>query len=470
MTTEESSLAALALMAQQARFTTPAPRRIASGASDLAAIEDPRPILPEAARGALRRLLLGGRSEVDEMTLRGVFDRLRDFGYRLHPFDLPRLGTTLKRHEDRLGPSERAYLRGIQDASAAPADGLLDQPITAETWTDYPRAARLDFLRGQRREDPEVALTLIQDCFGSEPANIRADLIEVLQIGLSEVDRPFLESLDKDRARKVKERAQDLLGCIRGSAAYQDRLALALERLSIKKGLLDRRQKLSYKPPSTGKTPAPASSFPLSHLWISDLCQGLGVSLDSLPTLLSKDDNVLVFALMGCALAEGRADMLEALGKTLAEFDIEFGLEAMAEQLWRQPRSLQAEVIRLLFALDPWKQLPSAGTWQQIYAILEAPLPEAIAARLLESKAWRRQIEELAKEDAQSYRHAVLEAVAVVLPAGLGPQFLESIQALPAGAGRAAAGYTEFLVALHAAGPTPRDPSRKEPGLEKSGV
>ncbi|MDJ0944012.1 MAG: DUF5691 domain-containing protein [Kiloniellales bacterium] len=467
---EAEPLALLALMAQYARFLPPTQRPLEHRESRQLPIDDPRPTLPEAARAALGRLLLNRQQGQDDLILRAVFDRLRDTGYRLHPFDLPRLAGTLRRHEDRLGPAERAYLRLLRTDQVGPEEPLLDRPIDAETWTDFPRAARLRFLRDLRSTAPETARGLIESCFAGEAASLRADLVETLQIGLSDADRPFLESLNKDRARTVKERAQDLLAHIRGTTAYEERLSQVLELFAVKKGLLKRRETLTVKLPVTkrGIDQGGALRASFSGIWLSDLCRGLELSFEQLLELLAKTQEPLAYALLSCALAEGDLDALSQLAAAIPDLELQLALEALDETLWRRAKAEQAEVIRLLFARARWDGLPPAGVWEAVQAALDDALPRDIADELIASPAWRQHLGHLQKQPDGGLGDPLLAAIVPLLPPALGPRLLADLDGLTLPRHDPAAAYAAFLAALDAAGPAE---SREQPlDFKKPGV
>ncbi len=464
-------LTLLALMAQYARFLPPKARPGELRATGQSPVDDPRPVLPEAARGALTRLLQVRQPSQDDPMLQAVFDRLRDHGYRLHPFDLPKLAGALRRHEDRLGPAERAYLRRLRPDRDGAEDGLLAQTIDPDTWTDFPRAARLRFLRELRATAPEEARRLVESCFAGEAASLRADLVEALQVGLSAADRPFLESLDRDRARTVKERARELLAHIRGTAAYEERLSRVLDLFAVKKGLLNRRERLTFKPPVAGRgvDPAAALRASLSGLWLSDLCRGLELSFGQLQEMLPKAEDGLAYALMSCALAEGHLDGLSRLAATIADFELQPALEALEDTLWRRPKAEQAEVVRLLIAQAPWDRLPPGDAWERIRAALDGALPQDIAEALLASPAWRRQLAELRKQPEGSLGDLQLNAILPLLPSTLGARLQKDLEDLPRH--DPAAAYAAFLAALAEAEPAAeaQRPDRDRSGHDQLG-
>src|SRR5262249_29049319 len=143
---------------------------------------------------------------------------------RPHPFDLPHLDAFAKAHGDSLGAYATAWaVRG--DKSAEGAGNYFDADAIDETnWTTARPAARVAFIAAMRSRDPDRARVLVEASFASDPAPVRARLVQALTRGLSGADVPFLESLAKDRAPTVREGAQQLLRHIPGTAFTEARL------------------------------------------------------------------------------------------------------------------------------------------------------------------------------------------------------------------------------------------------------
>lgn len=88
---------------------------------------------------------------------------------------------------------------------------VLDYAIDADNWVDYTPAPRLLALEMMRNRDPNACRELIAECIGQEPAEVRINILSVLQEKLSAEDAPFLRSLLKDRSQKLVNRAKQLL-------------------------------------------------------------------------------------------------------------------------------------------------------------------------------------------------------------------------------------------------------------------
>src|SRR5262245_38174769 len=94
----EPALTVLALAGQQQRFQRPAldekPHTPSEAARRLH--EDPRRIMPPAARRAMLRLASGADRMIVDAVLSAAVRRVARAGFRPHPFDLPRLIGSLK--------------------------------------------------------------------------------------------------------------------------------------------------------------------------------------------------------------------------------------------------------------------------------------------------------------------------------------------------------------------------------------
>ena len=225
----DAVLTVLALAGQQQRFQRSARPDGAEPISEAARRmhEDPRPILPEAARRALLRLANGVEKPLADAVLSAVARRVTASGLRLHPFDLSRLIAHIKADARCLGLAERAYLALTVSAEAVAAPTVLDNEITRENWTGFQKNHRIAFLRNERRKHAGAARTLLQDVFKSEPAHVRGDLLGALDVGLGVDDLPFLESLASDRADSVRAVAARLVAAVPGTPAFTARLSEA---------------------------------------------------------------------------------------------------------------------------------------------------------------------------------------------------------------------------------------------------
>ena len=273
----DRALALLSLLGQRVRLSPPA-RLSSPNAQGLP--DDPRPMLPPAARDALRRL----DRRLDADTRRRLAPILTAAvtraGYRFHVFDLPALEPMLQSAADHLGPVERAWLVSGRDRPAADlADSEEAAPASA--------ADRLKAFRQARRLDPAGARAELAAGIASTPAKLRAELVASLSIGLAAEDGPLLETCLGDRAQGVRDAAKSLLGRLPGSAAYEERLAQARASLVLEtKGLLRRQNRLVFKPPGKLAEDRTAAFALFDGLGLGTLLAGLGAALGDVPDLI----------------------------------------------------------------------------------------------------------------------------------------------------------------------------------------
>jgi Family of unknown function (DUF5691) len=225
----DPALALLALVAQRQRFAG-APFLTVDAVPDAARRlhEGPRPILPPQTRRALNRLLASVEKSLTASVLPIALPRISAAGCGPHPFDLPDFARHIKADAANHGLAERAYLALIaSDADEDAANGLFFGRITTDNWTTFPKAHRRSFVAGVCRENPAAGRALIESVWKSEPAPIRATLLEALAVGLGADDKPFLEKLTADRAESVKQVAVRLIAHMPAAEGFEQRLAEA---------------------------------------------------------------------------------------------------------------------------------------------------------------------------------------------------------------------------------------------------
>ena len=94
---------------------------------------------------------------------------------------------------------------------------LREEPDPAG-WRTAPRDRRLALIRSLRRRDPAQATGLLQQTWGEESTADRVAFLELLSVGLSDADEPFLEACLDDRRKEVRSRAAGLLSLLAASA------------------------------------------------------------------------------------------------------------------------------------------------------------------------------------------------------------------------------------------------------------
>jgi Family of unknown function (DUF5691) len=288
---------------------------------------DARPIIPEPARRALLRLANGVEKVSADAVLSAAVRRVVRSGFRLHPFDLPRLIGHIKGDARCLGLGERAYLSLAENSPAADSPGLLQAEITRENWTTFPKAHRVAFLRDQRRGLPAEARKLLDDVFKSEPAAMRGDLLAALEIGLGSDDLPWLESVATDRAESVRAIASGLIASVPGTPAFTARLAEAARCFArgTVSGILSRIGLAStsavFKPPSTAA--GTERSAVLAKLFdgfsVAEIAATAGLAAADVIAALPQDEEAVYAAFAKRAVRDGdNATMMQLAGARLA--------------------------------------------------------------------------------------------------------------------------------------------------------
>lgn len=303
----EGALKLLSLTAQALRFERPP---MPASFSIETAPNDTRPIVPAGLRRPIVRLLAGKTStEHPAIAIARTFDRLR---WRPHPFDLPALDTFVRVYAEQLGATALAWAN--RQKADAPDSGYFDAETLDDTnWMQSPPGRRVRYIETQREQDPDRARASLEAAWAQQPPDVRLRLLQAMQTGLSESDQPFLESLDKDRAPRVRSFALRLLSRL-GSSHENQALQDCMQRIrQTQAGLLKRRTVLALEIPATVKEEAaPAWIRALcAEVSISELAATLNLSETSLPEAAAKDRNMLLMlALM--ATADRRLDLLEA--------------------------------------------------------------------------------------------------------------------------------------------------------------
>ena len=195
------------------------------------------PSLPDAARPRFRRVLGMHRPGPEQTATLLAFLEAR--GYAAHPADwMPRGG----------GDEVRELYAPWLDWLAEEGRDKDAEELTADNWEGWPPGQRAAELRAMRRRDPAAARELVAAKAPAEKADQRLKLVEVLTVGLSEADLPFLESLSDDRSAKVKALANSLAARL-GEVEDLDELAgeLADFLKSGTAGLLSRKPAVTPK-------------------------------------------------------------------------------------------------------------------------------------------------------------------------------------------------------------------------------
>ncbi|MFI8926464.1 DUF5691 domain-containing protein [Streptomyces sp. NPDC053474] len=204
--------------------------------------EDPRPVVPPAARRRLASLLAdhpaagGGRrgTAPDLMELLPQWLALAiDRGFAAPPELLPALLAAARGRTD-LRPQALAFagpralwLAGLNPdwkfaLRAAPhraaATGTQARAEVERRWQEGLFAERVALLTTLREHDPAAGRELLADTWATERAEDRLMFLDSLRTGLGPADEPFLEQALRDRSRNVRATAAELLSALPTSA------------------------------------------------------------------------------------------------------------------------------------------------------------------------------------------------------------------------------------------------------------
>ena len=92
---------------------------------------------------------------------------------------------------------------------------------TDKIWKNGSLEARIKLLKELRQSQPEKARSQLQNIWSQERAPERASLLEVLEVGLSVDDEPFLEVALVDKSKQVRDVATRSLAQIPESKLVQ---------------------------------------------------------------------------------------------------------------------------------------------------------------------------------------------------------------------------------------------------------
>jgi hypothetical protein len=326
----EPAVALLALTGQRQRFAG-APAPVVDPVPDAARRlhEDPRPILPPPARRALSRLAGSVEKPLAGSVLPIALRRIGAAGCRPHPFDLPDLARHIKADADNLGLAERAYLALIaSDADDEATKGLFFDRITAENWTTFPKAQRRMFVAGVRRDNSAEGRALIESVWKTEPAPVRAALLEALAVGLGADDKPFLDRLATDRADSVKQAAQRLLARMPSDEGFAQRVAEAAQWFKrAGKGVgrvmaalgMGGEGALTFMPPG-GKSDllevAAARTRLFTRLPLDTLAKAVGVTPADIVAALPENEMEVLWLLLETAREDGDIATVQCIVRT----------------------------------------------------------------------------------------------------------------------------------------------------------
>lgn len=382
---DHAVLNALSLGGQALRFgRPPVPREFAVESWP----RDERRIVPDRMRSKIFRLL----DRCTDDTARALALALERLKLRPHPFDLPKLDGFVRRFADRLGPTALYWMQ--RDTPAQQSRGYFDgEELTSETWAEGPLRRRVKFLKDLRKQDPKAGRELLEKSWPGEDPDSRVQLLSTLQIGLSADDRPFLESVQRDRASRVRTIVQRLIGAVSGQAAENPAVAACMERIQKSKtGVLKKRATLKLELPATVREHEANRWIQeqFAEVTLNEFARACELTESELVEAAEKDKNLL-FALALMASRERRFVLLTTITDEIPD-----AWGRMSGLNWEgsllddsDERQAWAEAL-----VRPKKWLPEIPfpAWSWLHQQMEGPLPADIMSEILASGMWAEQL------------------------------------------------------------------------------
>jgi hypothetical protein len=346
-------------------------------------IIDERRIIADRLRRSLIRVLTAKTaSEHPARALARAFDRRR---LRPHPFDLPLIDTFVGSYAEKLGPTAQHWA-GRQRTDAA-AQSYFDPELLDESnWTQATLSRRAAYLEQRRRDDVDAARALVESTWAQEDADARFRLLRAFQTGLSIADQPFLSSLEKDRAPRVRTLAAQFLTRL-GAGGKNAALGECLERIKQgRSGLIRKRATLELELPANVKDQTALRWILQTFTEVSfgELADALKMKETELIDAAEKDERLLLaFALM--ATNERRLDLFElAIANLPNAWEHMFGagldtpgtMTESERQRWTE-----------MLLLPHRKELPSTyALWDWLHRITDQEAPPSVMSIVLQSK------------------------------------------------------------------------------------
>lgn len=353
------------------------------------------PLLPHPIRPLFRSVLV--QCERERATTLPLFlALLQQRGYVAHPVDWLPESKSLE-----LPTVYWPWLQWMHEQSGADAFATMDT-VDVDNWDDYYPAARVLLLKAQRSQNPEDTRELIAQCMSREVAEHRLKILQVLEIGLSSEDVPFLSTLLSDRSGKVARLAGHYLrrlGQTQPESKDQKQQAdnelplaqeLAQQYELSRSGLIKKKSVLKPRKLKSKKQQA-IRTEQIGQVELTELAAVLELSLNCLievwafdanreqdnlnfiqnavDSLPDNDIQTLSSKLLGSGLdAEG--ELVYALKLLWARLNASQQLHSL-EQLIRRKKGLQR--------------------FQDYLALLDQPLPESVLdiATIKSSPAWK---------------------------------------------------------------------------------
>ena len=376
----DGALEMLSLMGQALRFERPSTPDSFVVEPE---IKDDRKILAGDLRRPLVRLLSTKSFTAHyARALARAFDRLR---LRPHPFDLPLIDVFVRANAEKLGPTAQHW--ADRQKPDAQTHSYFDPELLDESnWTQATISRRVAYLEQRRRDDAHSARALVESSWPQEEAESRFRLLQVFQTGLNVTDEPFLSSLEKDRAPRVRALAVKFLARL-GTAIKNPALGACLERIKQgQSGLLRKRTTLQLELPANLKDQVAFRWIlqTFTDLSFGELAGAFKITEEELIEAAAKDEPLLL-ALALIATNERRLDLLELVVANLPntwERMFEAGLDTLGT-MTESERQRWQEII-----VHPYKEdLPMTySLWDWLHRISDTTAPASLMPLVLHGK------------------------------------------------------------------------------------
>lgn len=412
----------LALAVQAQIYALPGPPDLFEATT---AALDERQIVPEDLRPLIIKLVTGKGNPPDDPAALALALGLHRHGYRLHPFDVPRLAAFVRKHAEALG------IALAEAGSEEQTSGWnLWETLDETNWMLATPARKANFIAELRLTDADKARTLVEAQLPLEKADVRLRLIDALGAGLSSADRPLLESLAGDRAPTVKRAVTRLLARLPGTGAAEAQIGELLSRITKgSTGMLRKRVTLSLQLPANVKS-ATAETDWLATSYGGIGCTALAAALGMTPeTMLeaARDDRRIVRGIAFSACAERNWPILTEIANghvpdVWTEF-LQTGLANFGLVTPRERSDWASAAIPTRLGIGSLHPFHVSA----LHAAMEGPLPLAQARAVF-----------LAATQSRHITADLLTAAAALMPdGGLGEMAAKLAQMPPEAAGRA---------------------------------
>jgi len=407
-------LKALAMLAQQSRFASPPRPPTDDGPVGVFPRSN---LIPERARPLMKRLLTGKHEFGIDIAGIAVAGTLSRHGLNLHPFDLPALEPFVARQQDVLGDYAVAW-------AARTAPSGLNTDANETNWLTTTSAKRSGYLARLRRSDSTGARELITNSFAGAPAPARTDMVEALAVGLSISDVPILERALTDKAASVRSVAARVLSRVKGSKAYEERLANALGRLKVNDG----RVALDYPANVVADDRQKWAIAEFSGLGLDMIAASVGLSREELPSAAASDPILLsVFAAL--ATEAGLFDVVAAMALVSPVPVWEALLHLRPDPLRALSRDRRQAWVDAVFTHKGTSVMLDLHPAIDLYLYLRGPLSVPAAQLFLGSNTWAERQTRLAANERQmgASMEIVLLALGALMPASLRSRFRDDL-------------------------------------------